>query len=182
MITMSKRWRKIALMVTALASTAVLVSAGPTIAATTSANVSSGHQAGCITFDYVEPTTVVAANPPLTSSSAPTIGSQYALLDHINDWSGKQVGTSIAAVDILYRNKSNGDLMEYSSETMNFPNGELFSGGTYDRPAILAQKWVSAPITGIGGIYLGYSGTFYWRLLTNANPYPVEDKVVVCRH
>jgi hypothetical protein len=181
MIAIPKRRRKIAVAVSALAATTILVGAGPTTAATTTAGASPAHKARCISFDYIEPTTIVASNVPLTDPT-PAIGTQIALLDHINDASGNQVGSSIAAVDILYTNPADGHLMEYSSETMNFPDGSLFSGGTYDRPSILAKDWVSAPISGIGGIYLGYSGTFYWRVLTMAAPYPVEDKVVVCRH
>jgi hypothetical protein len=181
MIAIPKRWRQVAVMVTALAATAVLVGAGPTTAATTAAKVSPDQKPRCITFDYVEPTTIVASSVPLDNPT-PAIGTQVALLDHINNWSGTQVGSSIAAVDILYTDAATGHLMEYSSETMNFPNGSLFSGGTYDRTAIVDLDWVSAPISGIGGIYLGYSGTFYWRVLSMANPWPVEDKVVVCRH
>lgn len=182
MIGFPKRPRKAATIVTAVAATALLASSGPTVAAMTATNASPDHRPKCITFDYVEPTTIVASNVPL-DNPVPALGTQVALLDKINDWSGKEVGSSIAAVDILYVDQTTGHQMEESTETMNFPDGELFSGGVYDRHVMLDEMaWVSAPIEGIGGRYLGYSGTFYWRLMSKTDPWPVEDKVVVCRH
>jgi Allene oxide cyclase barrel like domain len=182
MIASPKRWRKIAVTVTALAATAVLVGAGPTTAATTAATVSPAHTARCISFDYVEPTTISASNVPLSSIPDPSIGTQITFFDHINDWAGNQVGSSTATVDVVGTDKATGDLMEEFAETMNFPDGALFSGGLYKRPSILAGDWVSAPITGVAGIYLGYSGTFSWRVIDFSAPYPAEDKVNVCRH
>jgi hypothetical protein len=168
--------------VAALAFVGVIAGATPTTAQPIPAKPATAPDVGlgCSHITVIEPTIRIYTNQPVTSVTAPPVGSMAVYLDPLNDMAGNQVGNSAGQVAILYVRESDGHEIEQIAEHLVLPGGILFSSGFYDRSAILAGQWVSARIKGVSGRYAGMSGTWTWRLTSLTPPFPVEERIVVC--
>jgi hypothetical protein len=172
--------RRLAAIGAAAAACAVAVGLAPASAATQDTASSAGHHR-CVHLSFTEPTVRFYTNETISSVTTPPVGLMGIYLDPLWDASGNQVGQTAGEVEMLYTRASDGHLIEYIAETLQLPAGSLFSAGTYDRAGIEAADVMSAPIKGVSGAYLGMSGTWNWSLVSRSAPFPVQEKVTLCR-
>jgi hypothetical protein len=91
--------------------------------------------------------------------------------DELYDEKGSElIGAAFGVNHAIYKRESDGHMIQYVTEQFQLPEGTLSAEGPMDREAVIAQEWVSIPIRGTGGLFLGMAGLWRWRLFDLSDP------------
>jgi hypothetical protein len=164
-----------------LSACALLIGVIPATAAASQAKPDSPGR--CTELNMVEVIVHAYGNMTVTSLISPPPGLMGIYFDQLNDSTGTtQVGSAAGHFDIMYKRPDGSDV-EYFSENAHLADGTFFVAGSYDRADILGQHWLSFPVKGTSGRYLGMDGTWSWRVLRFTYPsFPIQDKIILCPH
>lgn len=80
------------------------------------------------------------------------------------------IGKAFGVNHAIYKRPSDGHIIQYVTEQFQLPDGCLVAEGAIDRVAVITQQWVSIPVKGISGLYLGMSGLWSWRITSVTDP------------
>jgi Allene oxide cyclase barrel like domain len=161
--------------------------AASTSASDVMSSVSHTESSGCISIDLYENTSAYYVGNSSTSLGA--IGSYHDVL-----WSSAslttKVGTGMGTYVITNRDSASNDLIEYSTEQDQFPDGSFVISDYFDRTKMQAGQWIGGlngqgmQVTGTSGRYLGMSGKVVWHVISLSAPgAPSELKYQLCgRH
>jgi hypothetical protein len=136
---------------------------------------------GCVDLNLIDRIVNYYTSMSVSPASVP-VGFKSAYFDQLYDSTGTViVGSSVGTLDITHQ-LANGDLSEYLTYQLQFPDGTLVTTGAFDRTDVIAGQWQHARIKGASGRYLGMSGTWNWRIISTTAPgIPVQDEIVLCR-
>jgi hypothetical protein len=135
----------------AVAATGARAKSAPAIAQTADASAHRCHVLDGLTEKIVD----VSINP--LSGPYPAIGDSSTYLTYLYDGSGKHIGTVYGEANIP-GHLPNGDVAEYSAETITLPGGTIETEGIYDITLGATGHWQFLPAIGISGDYRGELG------------------------
>jgi hypothetical protein len=166
---------------TIVAAGAVAAGAAGVIGATPSAQAQTDHQRHCIRLHTTE-------NTPrwYTSEDVPPggAGPGFIALYFGELYDAKThavVGHSGGSNHLLYTRPSDGAVIQYVDEQFDLGDGSFIASGSMSRQDVISLKWVSEPLRGTSGKYLGMTGTWKWRLMSTTDPnLPTDEIFTLC--
>ncbi len=111
---------------------------------------------GCNIYDNLTEH-IAGTSANLEFGAYPAVGDSTTYITHLYNAAGQQVGTVTGKANIPFT-RPNGDIMEYSEETIELPGGTIDTQGFYDITKGLAGAWLFIPAVGTGGGYKGKLG------------------------
>ncbi|MFB4308120.1 hypothetical protein [Actinomadura sp. GTD37] len=159
-------------------SAVVLAAASGTAACGTNsaAAVASDPAPGCNVMDHLEEK-IVAFSLNELGGPYPSLHDSATYQTRLYDSSGKQIATVYGKANIADR-LPNGDLLEYSEETIELPAGTIESQGIYNVTQGQAHKWQFMPAIGTKGAYKGKMGKRSFKILKDGEL--LDAKIEVC--
>lgn len=87
----------------------------------------------------------------------PSVGDSSAYITYLFDSKGTKIGTVYGESNVSYR-QPDGDIIEYTGETIDLPGGTVKTAGFFDINKGLKGIWEYLPVLGVSGIYRGKLG------------------------
>jgi hypothetical protein len=115
---------------------------------------------GCIVYDNI--TEKIVKEWGFIPDSGPAVGTVGSYIDNLYTPSGKVIGTAEGTGWIVHKNRSDGHLMSYYTETVNLPGGTIRDAGTIDFSAMMSGAHVSFTAVGTSGRFVGKEGLRIW--------------------
>ncbi|MDL4815443.1 allene oxide cyclase barrel-like domain-containing protein [Actinomadura opuntiae] len=99
------------------------------------------------------------------------VGWTSIYFDNLYDSEDKeQIGSASGVNQAIYVRESDGHMIQYVTHQFQLADGTLAAEGPIDRETVKAREWVSIPVKGTSGLYLGMSGLWTWRLYSYTDP------------
>ncbi|KNB50308.1 hypothetical protein AC230_23785 [Streptomyces caatingaensis] len=90
--------------------------------------------------------------------AGPTVGDHNSHTDKLADASGTVLGTITGSGWKIYERPSDGHVLSYYREEIEFADGTIQTSGWMDSTAVWAGEWQTLHAVGTGGAYLGLIG------------------------
>src|SRR5882724_6384399 len=114
----------------------------------------------------IEKTTKIHMNMEVDPRNVPIGWVALYFDDLYTEDESELIGRAFGVNQAIYKRESDGHIIQYVTEQFQLPEGNLVAEGPIDRERVVAQEWVSIPVKGTSGLYLGMTGLWSWRIIS----------------